>query len=120
VLAYSNKRASELKKELANVHGDRTFHEKLDRTLKPGQLAFRNGHLLDLSSDRFSYRTLTPELYVSVMGTIDRDLPNKDDFDAKWNDDSTLKELEGMIRKNFCDEASFRQVQVMERLGGRL
>lgn len=114
VYAYSNERASKLKKELANIHGDRTFHEKLDRTLMSGQLAFRNGYLLDLSSTVPSFDSLTPEHYVSVTGTIDRDLPKYDDFCAKWHDDTTLEELERMIRKNFCDEASYRQV--MERL----
>jgi hypothetical protein len=121
VLAYSNKRASELKTRLANIHGDRTFHEKLDRTLMPGQLAFRNGNLLDCSSSVPSFDSLTPEHYVSVTGTIDRDLPKEDDFWPEWDDDTTLEELERMIRKNFCDEASYQQVCLSQcwPIGGR-
>ena len=61
VYEYSNKRSSEFKKRLSNLHSDPTFHEKLDRTLGSGKLAFRNGRVLDLSSSTPMFFELTPK-----------------------------------------------------------
>ena len=69
--------------------------------------------MFELYSDKYEVTTLTPEHFVSATGTIDRDLW-KDDFRTKYEDDTAFEELKGMLRKNFCDEASFKRV--MERL----
>jgi hypothetical protein len=91
---------------------DPSFHERLDRTLGPARLPFRNGKLLDLSEySGPSVRDLAPEDYVSVV--VDRALP--DDWCAAWDDDTKLGDLCITLRHNFCDQASCEQV--LERLG---
>lgn len=47
---------------------DPTLHEKMDKTLGPGLLAFRNGRLLELDTDKPSVCSLAPTDYVSVAG----------------------------------------------------
>ena len=57
---------------------------------------------------------LSPDDYVSVAGTIDRDLPPLEELNPQWESNVLLKELVDFIRKNFSDEVSYEQV--MERL----
>mmetsp|Transcript_82832 Transcript_82832/g.165327 ORF Transcript_82832/g.165327 Transcript_82832/m.165327 type:complete len:646 (-) Transcript_82832:147-2084(-) len=91
---------------------DRTLHEKLDKTLESGMLAFRNGYLLDLR-DAYQpcHRPLHATDYVSTTGVIERDLPPIDQFNAKWTSDQLLNELKEKIGKNFSDEVSEQQTE---------
>jgi hypothetical protein len=93
---------------------DYTLHEKLDLSLKPGQLPFRNGYLLDLSSNESCFLSLKPTDFVSVNGVVDRDLPEDDCFERMWKDDRTFAELQALFRKQYSDEVSYQQV--MERV----
>ena len=94
---------------------DPALHEKMDKTLEPGMLAFRNGEMLDLrDAKKPIVRKLDATDYVSVTGTIDRDLPQLDELNAKWASEQLYDELKEKISKNFSDEASV--LQVMERL----
>ena len=53
---------------------DGDFPKKVDKTLGPGMFPFQDGQLLDLSTPQPSIRQLQPDDFVSITGTIKRDL----------------------------------------------
>eukprot|EP00966_Prymnesium_polylepis_P196193 4547241-Prymnesium_polylepis.1 len=81
----------------------------MDKMLGPGLLAFRNGRLLELDTDKPFVRSLAPTDYVSVAGAVDRDLPATNELAATWANDEMYSALYAKLSKNFSDEASCKQ-----------
>lgn len=83
---------------------DHSFASKLNRTLGKGMLPFRDGVVV-LNGDNYYQRAITSTDYVTK--TLTRGIP--DDMRLQWDDTAKLTKLTELLRKNFGDEASYKQ-----------